>query len=140
MTRRLEITIPGAAVPWSRAGHDGRSGRFFTRERLRFFKDEVIIRARAALRGAAPIAGAVVLEVRTFVAVPESWPLRRREAALAGEVVPTARPDVDNYSKGVQDALNRVAYRDDAVVVDLISRKRYAAEPRVEIIVEEYRL
>jgi Holliday junction resolvase RusA-like endonuclease len=137
--RRLELCIPGDPVAWSRARHDGRSGRFFNADRLRFFQDEARIRARVALAGAAPIAGAITLSVRAFLPIPESWPTRRRRQAAEGLIVPTSRPDADNFAKAIADALNRVAYRDDAQVVDLVSRKRYAAEPRLEVVVEEWR-
>ena len=49
-----------------------------------------------------------------------------------------SRPDCDNVGKACADALNGVAYADDAQVVELVIRKWYAAEgegPRVEIVV-----
>jgi Holliday junction resolvase RusA-like endonuclease len=46
---------------------------------------------------------------------------------------PTKKPDVDNIAKSIQDALNKVLYRDDSQIVLLIVGKRYADVPRVEV-------
>jgi Holliday junction resolvase RusA-like endonuclease len=53
--------------------------------------------------------------------------------ALAGEVLPTTKPDADNVVKAVFDGLNGVLWRDDVLVVDLRVRKRYAATPCVRV-------
>jgi Holliday junction resolvase RusA-like endonuclease len=49
------------------------------------------------------------------------------------------KPDLDKLIRSVQDALAGVLYRDDAQIVDLVARKRYAAEsdvPHVDIRLE----
>lgn len=51
----------------------------------------------------------------------------------------TTRPDADNLGKAICDGLNEVAWKDDAVVCDLIVRKLFAAqgEPaRCEVTIE----
>ena len=53
----------------------------------------------------APVTGAVLLSVRIYRAIPKSMPRYKREAALAGKLRPTTRPDVSNVLKGVEDAL-----------------------------------
>jgi Holliday junction resolvase RusA-like endonuclease len=45
---------------------------------------------------------------------------------------PTVRPDADNYLKMV-DALNGLAWDDDAQAVDMNCQKRYDGQPRWEI-------
>jgi len=48
------------------------------------------------------------------------------------------RVDGDNLSKNILDSLNRVVYRDDSSIVELIIRKRVEkTKPGVDIIVEE---
>jgi len=44
---------------------------------------------------------------------------KRRLAALAGEIAPTARPDLDNYIKAALDAINTIVVTDDAQVVEI---------------------
>lgn len=57
----------------------------------------------------------------------------KREAALSREILPIARPDVDNYAKGIKDALNGILYKDDSQIVELTVRKYYAKEPKAVI-------
>jgi Holliday junction resolvase RusA-like endonuclease len=69
--------------------------------------------------------------------VPASWSNKKRAKALAGEVMPTGKPDLDNLEKAILDGMNKIVFRDDAVVCDVIKRKRYAETPRVQVIVRE---
>ena len=46
----------------------------------------------------------LVLDVRC--AIPTSWSKKKQAAALAGEVWPTGRPDLDNIVKLYADAFN----------------------------------
>lgn len=51
----------------------------------------------------------------------------------------TKAPDLDKCVRGLNDALSRVVFHDDAQVVDLVAMKRYAAPgelPHVDIRVE----
>ena len=49
----------------------------------------------------------------------------------------THRPDVDNLTKAVLDALNGLAYKDDAQVCSLNFDKYYGKEAKVIIEIEE---
>lgn len=82
------------------------------------------------------IAGPVDIELRIFLPVPASWPKRRRELALAGLVLPTVKPDVDNIEKAICDALNKVVWKDDAQVCDVVKSKRYSEQPGVRVTVK----
>lgn len=49
---------------------------------------------------------------------------------------PITRPDLDNYAKGILDALNGHAWKDDSQVTSLLIEKRYIGsvdEPRIWI-------
>jgi Holliday junction resolvase RusA-like endonuclease len=95
--------------------------------------------AQQAMAGAAPIEGPCSVTLAIDCQVPASWSQKKRRMALAGDVLPTTKPDADNVVKAVFDGLNGVAWRDDVQVVDLRVRKRYAATPcvRVEIVAKE---
>jgi Holliday junction resolvase RusA-like endonuclease len=60
----------------------------------------------------------------------------KRKARMLGEL-PTKKPDADNIAKIVADALNGIAYYDDAQIVDLQVRKIYAESPHVRIEIQE---
>lgn len=48
----------------------------------------------------------------------------------------TKRPDVDNLSKCIMDALNGVAYSDDSLIVGLNVSKNYGERDLVEVEIE----
>jgi Holliday junction resolvase RusA-like endonuclease len=82
----------------------------------------------------APVTGAVLLSVRIYRAIPKSMPRYKREAALAGKLRPTTRPDVSNVLKGVEDALKGLWYVDDSQIVGYGAvGKWYDKQPRIEI-------
>lgn len=90
------------------------------------------------MRGKQPTERPVSLLVHAFREVPASWSPRERAAALAGAVVPTSRPDGDNYLKCAQDALNKIVYADDSQVIDARVIKRYDATPALRIEIREF--
>lgn len=81
-----------------------------------------------------PLDGPVALLVHAFREVPESWSKNEKARALAGNIMPTSRPDEDNYLKFVKDALNDSGvWTDDAVVVDGRCIKLYSSAPALRI-------
>ena len=85
-----------------------------------------------------PVTGAVVLSLKIYRAVPKSMSKRKREAALAGKLRPTTRPDVSNVLKGVEDALKGLWYADDSQIVGYGTLgKWYDKQPRIEIAMQE---
>jgi Holliday junction resolvase RusA-like endonuclease len=97
--------------------------------------------ARAAWRcpeGAPPVLGdgAMVLHVTAYMAIPKSFSRAKRNAALRGDLVPTKKPDWDNFGKVVSDALNTIAFKDDAQVAVAVVTKSYSDNPRMRIMVQ----
>jgi Holliday junction resolvase RusA-like endonuclease len=89
--------------------------------------------------GRPPIAVPVCAEITVDLPVPASWSMKRRDAALRGEIQPTARPDTDNYIKAALDAINAIVVVDDSLVVDLVATKRFARIPKLSITVTPLR-
>ena len=79
------------------------------------------------------IEGPISLEVKVYKPILKSFSKKKKAAAEAGQLRPTTKPDVDNYVKGVKDALKNVIWKDDSQVVDLHISKWYSEAPRVEI-------
>lgn len=79
------------------------------------------------------------MDVKVYRQMPKSVSnsKKKKEKAEKGLLRPTTKPDVDNYVKGVKDALNHLIYKDDSQVVDLKVSKFYSEEPRVEIMLKE---
>jgi Holliday junction resolvase RusA-like endonuclease len=101
---------------------------------------EAVLGELAALhmRRRAPTDKPVALLVHAFLRVPESWTMREREAALAGAILPTSRPDGDNFLKCASDSLNKIVWVDDSQVVDARVIKRYDSSPALRIEVREF--
>ena len=76
-----------------------------------------------------PDEAAVRLVVTAGFPVPKSASRKNRARMLAGELRPAKRPDFDNIGKIVADALNGVAWRDDAQVVEAKLVKIYVDGP-----------
>ena len=94
--------------------------------------------AALAMRGRDPTDKPVALLVHAYRSVPASWSKRDREAALAGTIRPTSKPDGDNYLKAVSDAMNKIVYFDDSQVIDGRVIKRYDLRPALRIEVREF--
>jgi len=71
------------------------------------------------------------------------YPIRKGESKcnvacmLSGNTRPTKKPDISNVLKIVEDALNGVAYKDDAQIVHNETDKFYGEVPRVEVEIRE---
>lgn len=51
---------------------------------------------------------------------------KKRTEAASGLILPTTKPDMSNYIKSIEDALNGVLWHDDNATVDIHGKKRYA--------------
>ena len=61
-----------------------------------------------------------------------------RERRLQGVHPPTVKPDLSNYLKSTEDALNEILWKDDAQIVEEHIVKKYAEEPRIELEIKEW--
>lgn len=135
----VTIFIPGAPVAKARARLARQKGfvRAYTPAKTARYEEVVRSYALAAFAGQGPILGPVGMLVAVYLTVPSSWSRKNREAALAGDIMPVVRPDIDNYVKAVLDGMNGVAFLDDAQVVTLRTAKFYAKEPGVLVSLKE---
>jgi len=84
------------------------------------------------------IESAVSLTVKVYRPIPSTWSKKKQERAEKGELLPTSKPDLSNYIKGIEDAIEGIILKNDSQVVDYgDSCKRYGKEPRIEILIRE---
>ena len=69
--------------------------------------------------------------------IPDSWPDWKKQAARDGLILPTSKPDFDNFEKAAVDALNGVIYLDDAQIVESHTRLVYSDTPMLFVSVFE---
>lgn len=72
--------------------------------------------------------------------IPKSWSKKKQQEATEGKIVPTSRPDLDNYVKAMLDALNDVVWEDDSAIVGITARKTYGEKPMVQLAVYEHEI
>jgi len=75
------------------------------------------------------------VQIIAYYPIPKSCTKKDRYEMENNLVVPMKKPDLDNVEKIIMDALNTVAYHDDAQVAKITSEKYYSNEPRVEVTV-----
>jgi len=129
------FTIPGDPQGWQRTRT--KDGQHFTAPETRAYQNTIRWLAKAAK--VQPIVGPVAVVIEAHYRIPESASKKRKAAMMAGEEYPTKKPDIDNVVKNVLDALNVMAWADDAQVVSLIVSKVWSDNPRVEVVVEPFK-
>ena len=118
-----------------RVGRAGAHVRMFTPQKTLAYESLVAHVGAVAMSGRALLEGAVELRMFIEVQIPASWSKKKQAQALAGEILPTTKPDVDNVIKAIGDGLNGVVWKDDVQITDVITRKRYAEKPQVRVMV-----
>ena len=87
--------------------------------------------------GITPAEGPVSVTILARYPIPKSATKAKRAGMISGALLPTKKPDLDNVAKIVCDALNGVAYKDDAQVVELRVHKRFSENPQIQVIVKQ---
>lgn len=122
------LTAQGRVVPKPRPRATGFGGkiRMFTPAKAVKFERQVA--KDAVKRCPKPLAGALQVAVVVYY----------KRAATNTTPYFVQRPDVDNLAKTLLDALNGVAYNDDAQIVDLRVQKCWSAdEDKYEVFIQE---
>lgn len=84
------------------------------------------------------IEGSIRARIVAYYKVPKSYTKKRVQAIREGLEYPCKKPDSDNIAKIILDSLNKIAFDDDAQIVELTVLKRYTeATERIEFELEE---
>jgi Holliday junction resolvase RusA-like endonuclease len=134
---RIRFTVPGKAVGQPRAIQtvrgQGRKRRFVPEDHpIHRFRRGVALQARLHYKGRI-LTGPIHLEVLIVVERPKYLVWKQKPMV---RVPCLARPDRGNVVKAIEDALNKVIWRDDSQVWSSRERKVYAAgdeKPHVDI-------
>lgn len=132
----LAITIPGEPVAKARP-RVTRAGITYTPAKTVNYETLVKELFHVAYPDHRPLDVPVKMLIEAYFTIPASWSKKKKQQALGGAIRPTKRPDWDNLGKLVSDALNGLAYRDDAQIVEATAAKYYSDRPRVEIEITE---
>lgn len=129
------VIIEGDPVGKGRPKASSRGGfvRMYTPAKTRDYEDMVREEAARSMGPREPFECPCLVEMSLVCGIPASWSKVKREQALAGRILPTKKPDVDNVLKAVCDSFNGVVWRDDVLATDFIIRKRFGPSPHVEV-------
>ena len=113
-----------------------RSGHAYTPNDTTTYEGIVRSEYQTQLGNAKPFLGEVEVDICAYFEIPKSWSKKKQALAKERDLRPTKKPDCDNVAKMICDALNGLAYKDDAQVVSLRVYKYYTDElPRVSVII-----
>jgi crossover junction endodeoxyribonuclease RusA len=132
---RLQLTVTGPPVPWKRARSNGK--RRYTDPAMAEYQERV--RAAWMVEGRPELAGYLALSATFVIERPKSHYGTGRNAGVLRPTAPEypGVPDLDNYVKNVGDALNGLAWGDDAQIVCLVGVQKvfapYGHEPYTEV-------
>lgn len=115
---------------------DGRTfGTVYTPSETRKYEDRLRVVARLAMRGRRLFDGPLHVTVTAYVKIPASWSHAKWDRAVKGAILPTSRPDSDNYCKTALDACKKIVWNDDAQATTVVIKKRYSNKPALVIVV-----
>ena len=134
-TNSVTIVLDGDPVAKGRPRFSRKSGATYTPVKTQRYEDRLAWAAQVVMRGLPLFDAALTVRITVHKSVPDSWSVKKRAAAIAGATRPTGKPDVDNYAK-CMDALNKIVWTDDSLIVELNVKKFYSDRPRLEIFVE----
>ena len=84
------------------------------------------------------INGPVKARIEVYYKIPKSYTKKRVQSIRDGLEMPLKKPDSDNIAKIVLDSLNKIAFDDDAQVVELTVVKKWTEDQeRIEFELEE---
>lgn len=117
----------------------GGFARAYDPAKSKDYKEYIRLAAAQQMRGEKPLDGPLTLSIRVYRSIPKSFSQKKVEAAERGKIRPITKPDLDNYTKGIKDALKSVCWRDDSQIVAYKEPfgKFYSVTPRIEIEVTE---
>jgi Holliday junction resolvase RusA-like endonuclease len=134
----ITFTIPGAPVGKGRPRF-ARMGKFvktYTDKDTLSYENLVKVAFRMIHCGN-PKEGPLKISVWAYFPIPASATKKFKLAASNEDLPVTKKPDGDNIIKIILDALNQIAFKDDAQVFDVRCIKLYSANPRTVVQIED---
>ena len=138
MTVMLEVHGEPVAQGRPRFSSRGKFVKAYDPEKSRTYKQTLRLYAQDVflqMPSFKPFDTAINVNIVVRRSIPKSFSKKARAAALSGDLRPITKPDAENYSKGICDALNGILWTDDSRITDLHVHKIYSDNPGVEVYV-----
>ena len=124
----IKFTVPGIPVAKGRP----RVTRTHTYTPKKTKDYEKLVQYSCGYKGK-PLEGPIRIDIKLYMYIPKNTSKVKIRAKLAGEILPTKRPDWDNMAKSITDALNGIAFKDDNQIVEAHIYKYFCKNPRAEV-------
>lgn len=122
----VKFTIPGEPVGKARPRINTFTHKAYTPEKTASYESWVRMCYLQDYKDTKfPDDAQLYVHIDAFFQIPASSSRVKVEKMVNGLIRPTKKPDFDNIGKAVCDALNGIAYRDDAAIVSAYITKRY---------------
>lgn len=133
----IKLTIKGEPIAQARPRFTTRNGctRAYNTNRVSSYKKLIQLEAKGKVDEL--LEKPLHVAITVLRSVPKSFSKKKRELALKREILPTQKPDLDNYIKIILDALNGVIWEDDKQVCILTVAKFFSDNPRIELQISE---
>lgn len=134
---KIEFTIPGEPKGKGRPRFT-KSGHAYTPKSTAEYETAVkaayyeAVGANCRFEAGIPLG----MHITAYCGIPKSAGKKKHADMMSQLILPTKKPDADNIVKVIADALNRVAYYDDAQIVHLSYGKVYGETPHVNVVIE----
>jgi len=128
MNPHCSFIIPGTPMPKARHRVGIVNGRLvkYAPSEMKLHERDVRWLALQSLGTKKKCEGPIRLVLEFYLSCPKSWSNVKKNKAYALEIMPSGKPDIDNFAKTIMDACNGILWRDDAQIVELVAQKRYA--------------
>ena len=134
---KLTFDIEPVAQGRPRFSSFGKHMRAYDPPKSMYFKEQIKLMARKMLpEGYEPISEPVRVFMTFYRPLPKTLTKLNIQAHEQGKLYPRTRPDVDNYVKGLLDALSGIVYTDDNIIIQITADKKYADVGRIEFEIE----
>ena len=128
----LNITVLGDPVGKGRPRFT-RAGFAYTPAKTANYENLVLVSFQEKYPDWTPVADVpIAVEWHAYYSIPKSWSNKKKIYAATERMPKLSKPDTDNIAK-IKDALNQVAWHDDAQVYYEAIGKYYSLHPRLEI-------
>lgn len=136
--RYIRFVVPGE--PQGKARPRVVNGHAYTPTQTAAYEDLIRMAYKMAEPGrqAWEAGKAIAIVITAHYQIPKSASKTAKDKMRNWELLPLKKPDLDNIGKAVADALNGIAYKDDAQIAELRIRKIYNDAPK--LIVELYEI
>ena len=128
--KKAELFIPGTPVAKGRPKF-GKYGHGYTPQKTREY--EAYVRSYYKENCNIMFDGAIKITLTFYMPIPKSTSNKKKAQMALNEIKHIKRPDTDNMVKGITDAINGIAYKDDSQITTIYANKRYGELPGTEL-------